>query len=210
MVFNRYQKKQKAMKAKNIYLLLAMILVGLSGCAVTDFDRSANFSKYKTFGWGKSDVKVSNPLYESDLINKRIKAAVEEEFAKRGIVKAEADPDVIVRYHTYTEEKERTSGGYPYSYRFFPYAFYPFGFGWWGLPLVSPQTTTQYTEGTLIVDIIDNRTNDLIWRGSVTGDVKDVSGIKKQIEKGVRAIMKKYPVSPEMPLDLGQDEKAIS
>ena len=54
-------------------LLLLLVMVG---CAVTDFDRSVNFNSYRTFGWGNSEVDVSNPLYRGDLINKRIKARI--------------------------------------------------------------------------------------------------------------------------------------
>lgn len=199
------------MRLKAIYLLFGIFLFGLSGCAVTDFDRSADFSKYKTFGWGKSDIDVSSPVYDSELINKRIRRTVEEEFAKRGIQKSAEDPDFIVRYHTFTEEKERTSGGHPYAYRYFPYGFYPFAFGW-GYPYywMTPPRTTEYTEGTLVLDIIDNRSDELVWRGTVTGEVEDLASLRKKIEKGVKAIIKKYPATPGTPLNIGGDENVVS
>lgn len=186
------------MKLKLFYIFLSLSLIGLGGCAVTDLDHTADFSRYKTYAWGKSDIDVSNPLYNSDLISKRIRTTVDEEFAKRGIVKNENDPDFIVRFHTYTEKKEQTSGGYPYTYGYFPYGWYPFAFRWGYFPylLLRPQTTREYTEGTLVLDIIDQQSDELVWRGSVSGNVDDVSALKKQIEKGIRAIMKKYPVTP--------------
>lgn len=193
------------MKSKHIIFILTIAM----GCAVTDFDQSADFYRYKTFAWGESDVKVSNPLYDSDLINDRIRKTVEKEFSRRGIVRSVDNPDFLVQYHTYTEEKQRTSSAYPYGYRFYPYGFIPFGFGWYPAFMVPPYPETrQYTEGTLILDIIDNRTDELIWRGSVSGNV-DASALKKQIEKGIRAIMKKYPVSPDDPISVG-NEVAIS
>jgi hypothetical protein len=200
------------MRTKNIYyLFIGLFLFGLAGCAVTDIDTSADFTRYKTFAWGKSEIDVSNPVYDSELINKRIRNSVEEEFAKRGIVKNSHNPDFIVRYSTFTEEKKRTSGGYPYSYRFYPYGFYPFMYGW-GYPFAfrSPEHVTEYTEGTLILDIIDRRSDELVWRGSVSGDVENVSTLKKQIEKAIKAIMKKYPVNPDDPLNLEKDPNVIS
>jgi hypothetical protein len=184
----------------------------MAGCAVTDMDQSANFSQYQTYAWGESKVDVSNPIYDSDLINKKIRATVENEFAKRGIRKNDADPDFVVSYHTYTEEKERVSGGYPYyGSPFYPFGFYPFAFRWGYLyPWTSPQIKTEYTEGTLIIDIKDHQTEELVWRGSVSGSVDDVAGIRKQIEKGIKAIMKKYPVTPDEPLNIGIDAETIS
>lgn len=197
------------MKPKLLYFFASLFLCGLAGCAVTDIDHTADFSRYQTYAWGKSDIDVSNPLYKSDLISKRIRNAVDEEFAKRGIVKDQNDPDFIVRFHTYTEEKEQASGGYPYAHPYFPYGWYPFAFRWgWGyFPYapMSPPTTREYTEGTLVLDIIDHQSDELVWRGSVSGNVDDVSTLKKQIEKGIRAIMKKYPIAPADHLNIKQD-----
>jgi hypothetical protein len=201
-----------AMKTSKIYILLTgLFLFGLGGCAVTDMDRSVNFTKYQTYSWGDSEVEVKNPLYDSDLINKKIRTTVENEFAKRGIVANPQNPDFLVRYHTYTEEKERVSGGYNYGYPYFPLRFYPYAFGW-GYPYhwMSPQMKSDYTEGTLIIDIVDRQTDELVWRGSVSGNVDDVSGLKKQIEKGIKAIMKKYPVRPDDALRIGNGAETIS
>jgi hypothetical protein len=195
------------MKTKLTYAFLLLSILGLAGCAVTDIDRTANFAHYKTYAWGKSDIDVSNPLYNSDLINKRIRQAVEEEFSRRGIVKNENDPDFIVRFHTYTEEKTERQSAYPYGYGYIPYTWYPFAFRWGYYPFapMMPQPPREYTEGTLILDIVDHESNELVWRGSVSGNVDDVVALKKQIEKGVKAIMKKYPVTPDGRLNIGQD-----
>src|SRR5690606_3889602 len=121
----------------------------LSGCAVTDFDPTADFAKYRTYTWGESNVDVENPLYDSELIHKHIRQTIDEEFQKRGIVRAERNPDFIVLYHTYTEDKMEQSGGHPYPYRFYPYGFYPYGFHpfAWGYPYwVAPPYAREYTE----------------------------------------------------------------
>jgi hypothetical protein len=193
-------------------MLTGILLLGLASCAVTDFDRSADFKDYQTFRWGKSKVDVSNPLYNSDLINKKIRQTVENEFAKRGIVKNDRNPDFIVSFHTYTEKKEQLSGGaYPYSdYPYFPFRFSPFAFGW-GYPYyMSRPAATAYTQGTLIIDIMDGKSRELVWRGSVSGNVDDAGSLKRQIEKGIKAIMRKYPVTPDAPLNIGNDAKTIS
>jgi hypothetical protein len=187
------------------------LLFGLASCAVTDFDKSADFKNYQTYAWGKSKADVSNPIYNSDLINDKIRTAVENEFAKRGIRKNEQDPDFIVNYHTYTREKQKASGGYPFGYPYYPFRFYPFVYGW-GFPYyrMMPPAVSEYTEGTLIIDIVDRKSQDLVWRGTVSGDVENISGLKKQIEKGIKAIMKKYPVTPDAPLITAKDTETIS
>lgn len=194
------------MKVINVMVLFALVM---SGCAVTDFDKTTDFTGYRTYTWGESNVDVDNPVYDSDLINKRIRRTIEAEFLKRGIVKSDKDPDFVVLYHTYTEDKVQrsTAHPYPYPYRFYPYGFYPFAFHPWGYPFyMAPPLMEEYTEGTLIIDIIDRDSDELVWRGAVSGNVDNVASLRKQIEKGVKAIMKKYPISPDDPLlETGDD-----
>lgn len=159
---------------------------------------------------GAVRYRRSNPLYESDLIHENIQATVAQEFAKRGIVEDKVTPDFIVSYKTHTEEKQETSrNGRPYGfYPFSPFWYYEFGV--WGYPFWhQPERTYTYTEGTLILDIHDAATRDLIWRGAVEGNVDNVSNLQKQIQKGIKAIMKKYPITPADAPVL-KDENAIS
>jgi hypothetical protein len=201
------------MKSINKFLVFALLLIGVTSCAVTDVDRTVDFSKYKTFSWGSSDIKVNNPKYNSDLINRNIKRTVETELASRGISLNQSNPDFVISYHTYTEQKQRTSGGY-YGYPYGPFGFYPYAFryGWgWGFPYsygygygYGPSSYT-YTEGTLIIDITDAKSNELIWRGMVSGNVNNVNSLQKQIAKGIKAIIKKYPATPQQSLQLPKD-----
>jgi hypothetical protein len=66
-----------------------------------------------------------------------------------------------------------------------------------------------FTEGTLIIDITDSKTKELVWRGTVSGNVDNVGDLEKQIRKGIKAILKKYPVTPQQPLPV-EDKDAIS
>jgi len=200
------------MKIKSINIVVVAILfTAMAGCAVTDIDRSVDFNRYKTFGWGHSEVKVNNPKYSSDLINKNIKTTVENELAKRGITVDPSDPDFLISYQTYTEKKENVSGGHPFYGPYgYPLRFYPYGFGWgWGwFPFYgyNPPRPYSFTEGTLIIDITDAKSKELIWRGTVSGKIDNMKKLQRQIEKGVRAIMKKYPVPAPDKLELPGDD----
>jgi hypothetical protein len=192
-------------------VLVVTLLFSIAGCAVTDVDRSVDFSRYKTFAWGPSEIKTDNPKYKSDLINKNIKATVEDEFAKKGITRNTKDPDFLISYNTYTEEKESVSGGSPFyggAYPFYPMRFYRYR---WGFPygMYNPPRTYSYTEGTLIIDITDRATKEVIWRGTVTGNVDNTKKLQRQIQKGIKAIMKKYPVATPDRLEL-PNEKDLS
>lgn len=185
-------------------VLAIAILMFAAGCAVTDFDRSADFTAYKTFSFGESELRIKNPVYSSGLIDKNIKNTIRNEFAKRGINYQESGGDIVVSYKTYTEEKQQSAGS-PYGYGpypFFGYRFFPYSY--WGYPYYwsNQDRVKTVTEGTLIVDITDRKTNELVWRGSVGANVDDVKNLQKQIQKGIKAMLKKYPVTPDQPLRL--------
>lgn len=185
--------------------LAAVIMVALGSCAVTDMDQTVDFTQYRTYGWGSSEVEADNPVFRSELIDKRIRNTVETEFARKGLTYADANPDLLVSYRTYTEQKEKPltpAYRYPYFMPFSPWfpmsAFYfrgfPYGWGYPYMPMPPEQSTYTVTEGTLVVDISDAGTGELIWRGSVKGNVDNTNALARQIEKGVRAIARKYPV----------------
>ncbi|MFZ6009549.1 MAG: DUF4136 domain-containing protein [Bacteroidota bacterium] len=190
--------------AENIGMML-MSLALLAGCAITDVDRTTDFGRYRTFAWGESEVEVDNSSYSSEMIHRHLKAAIENEFAKRGIMPVQRKPDFLVSYHTYTEKKEQVSAVShpPYYFNpFYPFYYYSFRyspFGWY-VPYtwVSAPHTTVYTEGTLVIDITDRKTKELVWRGMVSGNVNR-GDLEKQLNKAVKAIMKKYPVEKVEP-----------
>jgi hypothetical protein len=156
-----------------------------------DFDRDADFTKYKTYAH-QICHRVENPL-----VDKRIVKELESRIAMKGLIRAQAAADVNVTYHSSTSEEfvvDTNSWGYG------------FGGGWYwghgggylghgaGGPISSTTTVRKYTRGTLVVDIWDARTKQLTWRGTATDTVsenpeKNENNLKKAMDK----MFRKYP-----------------
>ena len=178
------------------YILVVSLLLVMGSCAVTDVDRTADFAQYKTYTWGKPASQVNDPVYKSELISKNIERTIESELTKKGIVESKHNPDFIITYTTATKEKQQwRSGAYGMAGPFFIPMYRYYYWGGYGSPYswnyASQQST--FTEGTLIIDIKDSRTKELVWRGTVKGTVDNISALEKQVQKAVKAIMKKYP-----------------
>lgn len=195
---------------KSILLAVSLALLGgLSACApAVNVEQRANvnYSRYRTFDFADTEVKTDgtrNPLLNSPIAQDRIKQAIAGELAKRGLRQVEASPDLLVTTHTYVEKSERTVydtyGGPGYAY---PYsvgyrgAFLPINYGAWYTPAYynSPRTV-QYNEGTLIIDFIDRRTNNLVWRGSLADPVDDPARLGSEFSKNAKEILDKFPVA---------------
>ncbi|TDN36226.1 DUF4136 domain-containing protein [Hymenobacter sp. UV11] len=195
---------------KKILLGLALALGGgLSACTsgvnVEQRD-NVNFSKYRTFDFADTKVKTNgnqNPLLNSPIAQDHIKQAIAGELTKRGLRQVENSPDLLVTTHTYVDEAERTvyNNSYPGAGFAYPYsvgyrgAFLPINYGYYYSPAYYQTShTEQYTEGTLIIDFIDRRTNNLVWRGSMADPVDDPGRLGREFSASAKDILDKFPV----------------
>ena len=211
-------------QTKRLSRLLGVLLVGvlMSGCTTIaiqrDYDESASFDDYQTFSWiaAKNTQDVPGPYRDDGLLDKRIKRAVTNALAYQGYTEQpDGTPDFYVVYRVGLEEKGYSYGfGYPYGYGF-GYGGYGFGHhsgfhrsffghGGYGYPYGGyGGYGTTYTEGTLVIDIIDAGTNELVWRGAAVSALGDATYDAKDINKAVEKILEEflpqtYPAKPSL------------
>ena len=148
----------------------------------TDFDHQANFSQYKTYSW--QEIKPANSLWDA-----RIKNAVDAQLAAKGWTQVASGGDVaiVAIKTTQTQRSLQTfydgmGGGWGWR---------RFGGGGFG-----EATTTEqdYKEGTLVVDLYDAKTKQLIWRSSAEDTLSSkAEKNEKNLDKGVAKMFKKFP-----------------
>lgn len=195
---------------KNILLAAGFaLLTGLSACAPqvnVEQRANVNFSRYRTYDFAETEVKTSgdrNPLLRSPITQDRIKQAIAGELGKRGLQQVERNPDFLVTTHTFVEQAERTvydtqpAAGFAYPYAVsYRGGFLPVNYGYWyGPSYYSTPRTEQYREGTLVIDFIDRRTNNLVWRGSVADPIDDAGRLGSEFSKNAKEILDKFPVA---------------
>ncbi|TRX03965.1 DUF4136 domain-containing protein [Flavobacterium gawalongense] len=173
------------MKAiKILPLLLLFVVASCSSVKVySDFDKSADFSQYKTYAFHKRGIDKAEI---SELDKKRILHAIDNELSKKGMTKSET-PDLLVTI--FTKERERVdvnqyNAGWGYGWRWGwnPYL-------WGGQSYVSTST-----EGTLYIDLIDAKKKELIWQGEGVGYLTENRNEKeKQINEFVAKILEQFP-----------------
>jgi hypothetical protein len=183
--------KQPIMKAL-FYISLAVFLV-LTGCSpqirtYADFDPDYDLSNYRTFDWGqKVNIEADgNPLHYNELNDKRIKDAVTLELTGRGYVFSEDHPDLVLHYHIIVDDQSIVTME-PYGYRYGPY--------WMRMET----NIYSYREGTLILDLMDAGTNNLIWRGWAVSAIDreyTPEQVDRLIKKAVARIFKNFPALP--------------
>ena len=144
----------------------------------SDYDRSADFSHYKTYSWEK--VQTSDPLWVD-----RIKEAVNSALAGKGLTPVASGGDIAIVAIEMTKNQQTLNTFYD-----------GFGGGWrWGGGFGNATTTVDnYKVGTLVVDLFDANSKQIIWRGSSSDTVSDKSDKNiKNLDKGVQKMFDHYP-----------------
>lgn len=145
----------------------------------TDYDKRANFGQYKTFAYLKSGIDKAEI---SDLDKKRILYALDEALTAKGFSKSE-NADILISF--FTKERERVDyyNNWGWNMGWNPW--------WGGFNYSMPMTST---EGTLIIDVIDAKTKELIWQGKGSGYLtQNVDRKDARIKEFVSKILEKYP-----------------
>jgi hypothetical protein len=190
------------MSHHSVHLTIAQVVLVLAGSLSpaialaqqvnVDFDRDADFSKYKTFTYTVC-MRIDNPL-----VDKRIVAALENALVREGLAKASGGADVNVTYHSSTTEDiaiDTNTWGYGYGQGWqWGHGGSAYGGSGYGGPLSSTTTIRKYTRGTLVIDIWDARTKQLVWRGTASDSVSDDPTKNDQkVQKALQKLFKSYP-----------------
>ena len=175
-------------------IYLTIILICVVGCTnievKTDFDQTADFSKFQTFAFaGMTDLNQGGVLSNS-LTRKRIETALERELTKKGLrpVGLEQNPDLLVHYWMGVKDKQRIDSTRPSMVGYGWQGRYGYGAGYGGV------TTYEYQEGTLITDLIDSAKKELVWRATMVANLEDTAA--ENIELGNKAITKAFENYP--------------
>ncbi len=168
-------------------LLLCLFVSGATAQKIkVEYDKNLDFSKYKTFAWGKHDA-VSRPT-----LALAIAGAVQTQLTKQGLQPAASNPDLYIQMYGSVDTDVAVSysdlyygmGGFP-----------PFdqNFLMWG---AAPGSTTMAAvhKGQLVVDLIDASQKKLVWRGMASEKLSEKKQkLLEQVNTAVDKMFRQYP-----------------
>jgi hypothetical protein len=172
------------MSSRRLFLVLAVCAVALEGCAIRSvhsyLDRSADLGRERRYAWGPADqFSTGDPrLDNNEIVQDRIRAAIEKQLAAKGFEKAASgSPDLFVHYHVSVEQRidlgrEQTAP----------------------CPDCKPFI---YDAGTLVVDLVDAGSHLVIWRGwsegNVDGLIDNQKWLDEQLDDTIKRIFDQLP-----------------
>lgn len=185
-------------------LLLGLCLLLISSCApavdvTTDYDRSTNFSRYQTFSFYQD--RPAQPRDAATNFNTSLdlylRNAIRQSLANQGLRYDSSNPDLKVAYDVSVNVDTEVNTNYAYPPGFgYGYSYwygYRYNYGFNRFP-TTYRTINQYREGTVVVDLINPETNELVWRGIGEAAVDMRGKIEQErINTIVTNILQKYP-----------------
>ncbi|MCI0695714.1 DUF4136 domain-containing protein [candidate division KSB1 bacterium] len=179
------------MKSAVLFLTLGVLAL-MTGCSSVnikhDYDTDTNFATLKTYAWmaapTNANGSVQAALSRTAGLDKRIKESADRQLAAKGYTTDANNPDFLVLYHVGAEDKINvTDWGYGYGR-------YGRWYGGRGVEVY------QYKEGTLILDVIDARSKQLVWRGFAAATIDPNASMetrKRKLDEVIAKILAEFP-----------------
>ena len=185
------------LKKKGVFAAAILSLATIAGCASgpdirSDFDRTADFSTYETFGFA-SELGTDRAGYTS-LITEHFKRAIRRELETRGYEYTETNPDLLANFYVSVREQtdirstpSTTAGAGYYGYRYGMYTGWP--------AYTTDVRTVHYKAGTANIDLVDAKRKQLVWEGVAEGRVRDeaLESPGPAIDAVVAELFARYP-----------------
>jgi hypothetical protein len=181
------------------FVLLSVAVVLLASCASkptieTDYDHSIDFSQYTTYGFF-NPMGIENPNYSS-IYGSIFRAAISKEMESRGY-KMSDNPDLMINVSGRLQDKTKVTttsdpymgGGY-YGYRRGAYG------AWGGYGYGTQTHVSNYTEGTVNVDMVDRAMKRMVWEGVAVGRIDEKrtnEESRANIHAGIQEMFAGYP-----------------
>jgi hypothetical protein len=167
----------------------ALAAFALSGCATMNvsshIERGVDFAQFRTWDFGPADAlptgdpRLDNNPFFKDYLEGAVGRALEARHYART---TSGTPDLLVHYHaniskTFDVNGVDTRNGYCYD--------------------TCQPNITEYEQGTIVLDVVDSRTNRVVWRGwaqdSIDGVIDNQESLRKEVNTAVTRMMKLFP-----------------
>jgi len=160
----------------------------------SDYDHTIDFSQYRTYGFF-NPMGIENPNYSS-IYGSIFRDAISKEMNSRGYTMSD-NPDLVINVSGRLQDKTKVTttsdpymhGGY-YGYRRGAYG------TWGGYGYGTTTHVSNYTEGTVNVDIVDRTQKRMVWEGVAVGRVKENKTneeTRTNIYNGIQEMFAGYP-----------------
>jgi len=171
---------------RKIRIVLIMLGIALLACGVAiaqdvkyNSMPGTDFSKYHTYKW----VPIEGASHPNQIVDAEIKQAVDAQLSTKGMTKTDDEKaDLYVGYQIAVDQEKQWNA-------------YGMGGGLrWGGMASATQSTISI--GSLVIDMYDPGTKQLVWTGTASKSLDPSSNQQKNqnnLNKAMAKLLKNYP-----------------
>jgi hypothetical protein len=163
-------------------LILALLACGVTSAqdVTTNSMPGTDFTKYHTYKW----VTIQGATYPNQILDTQIKNSIDSQLATKGLSKVDGDKaDVYIGYQgSIDQEKQWNAYGMGGGVR-------------WGGGMATA-TSSTISVGTLVLDMYDPTSKQLVWTGRVTKTLDSGNNQEKKqknLDKAMQKLLKAFP-----------------
>lgn len=173
-------KIRKILAPATLVALLLSVWVAAAQDVKYNFMPGTDFSKYHTYKW----VTIENASHPNQIVDAEIKQAVDAQLSQKGLTKTTDDKaDLYVGYQTAVDQEKQWNA-------------YGMGGGWRFGGGMATATQSTISVGSIVVDMYDPSTKQLVWTGTATKSIDPSSNQEKNeknLNKAMEKLLKNYP-----------------
>ncbi len=200
------------MKKTSLFICASIVLLAACYSPTANLYNSektpgVDYKNYKTYAWLPTKDTSFTKLASKKTVESALSAAVSQQLAAKGMTLDTLSPDCLFTYtlvltKTYQLGQEpppvyapnSNVGALPGQYNMYYYV--PASTAMYDPALYQgSMKVTTFRDGDLVIDMIDRKTNQIVWRTSAQGKVneKDRQGVRPTINQIVPIMFKKFP-----------------
>jgi uncharacterized protein DUF4136 len=173
--------KAKGNISRFLMLLGFALLPGISLSAQDvryNFMPGTDFAKYHTYKW----VPIEGGSHPNQIADAQIKSSIDSQLAAKGLTKTDGDhADLLVGYQVAVDQEKQWNA----------YSMGGLRFGGMG-----SATSSTISNGSLVFDMYDPTSKQLVWTGTATKTLDPSSNQEKNqknLDKAMAKLLKNYP-----------------
>lgn len=188
----------KTNKILNVFIAAGLMI--LSGCGLQAHIQKTpgtELGEYKTYSWLPPEDNNKGKRSYKNFQESYLKASIAEQLKKKGLTEVQENADISIDYDVQVQKDSYTSSQSVYSRPYIGYrynrftgrvnqVYYPSRY------LGNEYRQVPYRSGTITVNIVDNKTNEVSWQGWAETKVDRKRLSTGEMDDIIKAIFKKY------------------
>ncbi len=170
------------------FAAIALFTLGAAGCASMNVsshvERGVDFTQFRTWDWGQADaLPTGDPrLDNNQSFNDHLQGAIEKAMATHGYARAPrgGKADLLVHYHSNINQRFMVNEPDVNC-----------------IPGNCQPSVIEYEQGTLVLDVVDAKTDKVVWRGwaqdSMQGIIDNQDRLEKKVDEAVSKMLVQFP-----------------